>query len=117
MPIRALFRGPRHIVHAVSEEFARLAGMEVIGRPVSELWIDPDAQRAQAAMDATYVDGEPRLIPDVISTDGVMGSVLVAAWRVGGRIAGVGVDWQPSNPSIPPTPVGALVRRSERRER
>lgn len=102
MAVRALFRGPFHVVEEADEDLVRLTGLEVVGLPACEVWTDPASRLVQARMTAVYLDGIPRTVEGVPNTEGVMGSVLIAPWLERGRIVGVGTDWQPSPRSLAP---------------
>jgi hypothetical protein len=117
MAVRALFRGPSHIVTAAEPDFLRLAGLDPIGQPAAEVWIDVDSRRVQLVMDAVYTDGQPRRVDGIPSTGGVMGWVLVVGIHLNGRRYGVACQWWPEPSPTPKAPSPAPARASAPRGR
>jgi hypothetical protein len=106
MGVIALFRGTGLVCAAASSDMARLSGMDIIGRPASELWTDPDSLRVQACMRATIADGHARACSCIVSNEGTMGRVTVFPVVRDGRVWGVLTEWEPTGSSrLPARPL------------
>src|SRR5574338_345074 len=97
MEVRALFRGPCHVLEAV-EDYDEEVAAAMIGRPIAEMF--PDSGRAIAAMDEVYLTGRTVAIP-AADFHGRAGIAVIGPVDVQGRRWGVVAEWTPRLPSRP----------------
>jgi len=89
MGVRALFRGPMHILEWCDEEVIALAGRDGRGMPVKESFPEHRWHDVQVAMDEAYTTGRPVTLTRPLG-------LLVAVPRrdARGRIVGVGTYFE-----------------------
>lgn len=98
--MRALFRGPFHIIIAAEPELVRLARTEIIGRPAREVFIAPSHRTAQVLMDRVFRTGIPAKL-EVLSDEAVPGVLFIEPVHHYGRVWGLVTEWLPLAVPVP----------------
>ena len=107
--VRALYRGPAHVIVDASPKFLALTG-DVLGKPAREAFAEPEYAPAQRAMDRVFETG----IPEAMLIDGFDGipGVIVYAPLIepeSRQVVGLQSLWRPL-----PVPLGTARPASRR---
>lgn len=98
--VRALFRGPSHVIVVAEAELVRLAGVEIIGRPAREVFIAPAHRATQLLMDRVFRTGVPVRV-EVPSDEMVAGVLFIEPVHHCDRVWGLVTEWLPLAVPVP----------------
>jgi hypothetical protein len=82
-----LFRGPRHVIEYMSDDFIEWTGEDYTGQPAYEAFPDTAYAPMRLALDDVLATGEPRVIR------GAWGMLTILPRRQGGELVGVAAHY------------------------
>jgi hypothetical protein len=82
-----LFRGPRHVIEYMSDDFIEWIGEDLTGQPAYEAFPDAPYAAMRLALDDVLATGEPRIIR------GAWGKLTILPRHQNGELVGVAAHY------------------------